>query len=92
MTGKEDLGEKLMFGSGQDGKERFRDETTSLLHGISFNDLEQLLTCEKFNPDIFTNYLYLINMVHNLEEDCVKTFSTFYPEGNRNEKLPVWIK
>ena len=89
LTGQEDLGEKLMFG--QDDEDGCKSMTTSLLHDISFDDLEQLLTCDNFKPSLFINYLNLINMVQNLKLDCADALSSFF-ENTKIEKLPEWIK
>ena len=89
MTGWEDLGEKLMFG--QDDEEGCKSMTASLLHDISFVDLEQLLTCDNFKLNIFINYLNLINMVQNLKLDCADALTSFF-EDAKVDKLPEWIK
>ena len=76
MSGSEDLGEKLLFGQSDDPE--CKTMTTSLLHGISFNDLEQLLTCDNFKPILFTNYLNLINLVQQIKLDCASALPSFF--------------
>ena len=76
---------------GQDDEDGCKLMTTSLLHDISFDDLEQLLTCDNFKPSLFINYLNLINMVQNLKLDCADALSSFF-ENTKIEKLPEWIK
>ena len=41
-----------------------------MLNGLTCHDIELLLNGESFNPQVFTSYMKLVNIMHEIKLDC----------------------
>ena len=50
-------------------------------------DLEQLLACESFKPQIFSNYIKILSEINEVGQDCMGVIDTLFQAG---ETIPAW--
>ena len=82
---QQDLSQLLAFGESDDSEASKR--VRSLLEGITCQDLQQLLDCESFKPQVFVSYLKLLSEVNEMQLDCADALQTLFQTG---ERIPDW--
>lgn len=71
FDGTKDLSHLIVFGRDDDAQSAERVRT--LLDGITCRDLEQLLSCESFKPQIFGQYLKMMHYLSDVQQDCCES-------------------
>ena len=77
----------LKFGAG-DNKDS-EDRIKELLEELTCQDIEHLLNCNSFKPQLFLNYLHLMNFLKDVSGDCDGLVPSVY---KADEPLPNWAR